>query len=389
MKILYHHRTLSKDGQDVHIREMITALRRRGHEVVIAEPATTESSSFGSDGGFLSRLRAGLPRWVSELLELVYSLVAYRRLRRVWLVEKPDLLYERYNLFLLAGVRLKKRFDVPFLLEVNAPLVHERERHGGLSLRGLARWAERRVWRSADHVLPVTDVLAGHVSRGGVDGTRIRVIPNGVDRSRFTPDLDGSAFRAELGLDKRLVLGFTGFVRPWHGLGRVLDMMAANRNAADLHFLVLGDGPGLPELRETARELGMSDRLTLHGLVERDRIASCVAAFDIALQPAVVDYASPLKLFEYMALGKAIVAPDQPNIREVLRHEDNALLFLEGDDESFKNALDRLCHDSALRRALGAGARRTIEVGDYTWDGNARRVEELAAALLVRRQSRA
>jgi glycosyltransferase involved in cell wall biosynthesis len=113
------------------------------------------------------------------------------------------------------------------------------------------------------------------------------------------------------------------------------------------------------------------------GVVAREHIMDHVAAFDIALQPHVVAYASPLKLFEYMALGCAIVAPDTANIREILTHEESALLFAPGDAASFSAALKRLIADPDLRKRLGASARATIDTRDLTWDANARRVEAI------------
>src|SRR5579871_5480265 len=103
MRILYHHRTLSKDGQNVHIDELIAAFRRAGHTVEVVGPPTHSKAEFGSDGGFLSRLRQRLPRAIAEILELGYSLLAFARLWRAYRRVRPDVLYERYNLFLLSG----------------------------------------------------------------------------------------------------------------------------------------------------------------------------------------------------------------------------------------------------------------------------------------------
>jgi glycosyltransferase involved in cell wall biosynthesis len=101
----------------------------------------------------------------------------------------------------------------------------------------------------------------------------------------------------------------------------------------------------------------------------------------VAVQPAVVDYASPLKLFEYLYAGLPIVAPDSPNIREILSDGDNGLLFDPARDESFRFALGRLLRDEALRRRLAARARETVQLRDLTWTGNARRVTRLAESL--------
>lgn len=380
MKILYHHRTVSKDGQDVHIGEMIAALRKRGHEVVVVAPPMNEATAFGSGGGMVGWVRRLLPRPLCEVLELAYSLPAYARLARAWVRHRPDVLYERYNLHLLAGSWLRRRTGIPLLLEVNAPLCHERTRHGGLALRRLAEWSEGHTWRAADAILPVTRALACHLTTAGVAADRVQVIPNGVDRSRFTAD--GAAARRDLGLEGRVVLGFSGFLRRWHGLEAALAVMTER---PELHLLVIGDGPARRDLEVRAGQLGLGGRLTVLGVVPRARIAELLAAVDIALQPSAVDYASPLKLFEYMAAGRAIVAPDQPNIREVLGHERDALLFPPGDARAFHTAIARLCRDEPLRRRLGAGARATLEARDYSWDANAARVEALAESLLVAR----
>ena len=104
------------------------------------------------------------------------------------------------------------------------------------------------------------------------------------------------------------------------------------------------------------------------------RIPALLPAFAVALVPAINPYASPLKLHEYMAAGVASIAPDQPNLREVLTHESDALLVDPADDDALRQAIVRLVTDESLRTRLGAAGRRTIEVDDLTWEGNVRRV---------------
>jgi len=109
-------------------------------------------------------------------------------------------------------------------------------------------------------------------------------------------------------------------------------------------------------------------------------------AFDLALVPAINPYASPLKLFEYMAAGLASIAPDQPNLREVLEQDRNALLVTPGDGESLRAALERLVNDVQLRKRLGTRARADVLERDLTWRGNARRVIEVATELVAERR---
>ena len=380
MRVLYHHRTASKDGQAVHIEEMITALREQGHEVRVVAPGQPDdrAGEMGAEVGWVARLRARLPKAVYELLELGYTAVAYRRLAAAAREFKPDVIYERYNLFLLAGWLLKRRTGLPLLLEVNAPLAEERGKFGGLGLPRLARWAEGLAWRGADFVLPVTDVLADRLRAAGVPQARIRVIPNGINEAHFATAPNPAAAKARLGWDGALVLGFTGFVRDWHGMDRVVRWMASDRAPANARMLLVGDGPARAGLEALAAELSLGERVRFTGVIHRDQVPAMVAAFDIALQPAVVDYASPLKLIEYLALGKAIVAPRQRNIAEVLDDGENALLFEAGDDAAFERALERLASDAELRARLGQGARDTIARRQLTWAGNARQAAALA-----------
>jgi glycosyltransferase involved in cell wall biosynthesis len=381
MKILYHHRTASKDGQAVHIEELIGALRELGHEVRVVAPAIG-AADMGAEVGWVQRLKAHLPKAVYELLELAYSLVAYSRLASAAREFRPDFIYERYNLFLLAGLLLKRRLGIPLLLEVNAPLAEERRLFGGLGLPWLARWAEGKAWRGADFVLPVTKVLADRIAAVGVAAERLVVVPNGINRAHFAGAPDLRSAKERLGLGDALVLGFTGFVRDWHGVDRVIRWMASADAPANAVLMVVGDGPVRADLERLAVELSLSDRVRFTGIVARARVPEHVACFDIALQPAVVAYASPLKLFEYLALGKAIVAPRQPNIEEVLVDGENAVLFDASEQGAFERGLTRLCTDAVLRERLAAAAAATIDCLDLTWAGNARRVTELAERAL-------
>jgi glycosyltransferase involved in cell wall biosynthesis len=386
MKILYHHRTASKDGQAVHIEEMIEAMRAQGHEVRVVAPnmggESNNQGAMGGEVGWVPRLKAALPKAVYELLELAYTLVAYRQLRRVAKDFAPDFIYERYNLFLLSGTLLKRRLGIPLMLEVNAPLVDERLKHsGGLGLVRMARWAEGTAWRSADFVLPVTQVLAQQVKAYGVPAQRIAVIPNGINEAHFVSAPAPDEAKARLGLQGKLVLGFTGFVRDWHGVDRVVRWLATPQAPANCYLLVVGDGPVRAELEALAASLGLAQRVSFTGVIDRHRVPEHVAAFDVALQPAVTAYASPLKLMEYLVLGKAVIAPREPNLLEVLTDGENALLFDDQRAGSFEAALTRLCADDALRTRLAEGARQSIRQQNLTWLGNAKKVVGLVQSL--------
>jgi len=372
MRILFSHRIRSRDGQAVHLEALVAALRADGHEVLVVGPRSYEHASFGGEGRGLAILRRVCPAVAYELLELAYNVPGIWRLLRAQRRFRADLVYERYNLFFFGGLALKWLCRVPFYLEINAPLAEERAIHGGLSLKRLASFLERSVWRRADHLYPVTGVLADYAVAAGVNRKAITVNQNGVDPDQYAAiaprrPMEGGA----------ITLGFVGFLRAWHGIDAVIPLLSEADPSQDLRLVLVGDGPALPELMRRVSALGLTDKVKFHGLVPRDRLPTVVTGFDIALQPKSVPYASPLKLFEYMALGRAIIAPDQPNIREILTHERNALLFEPDNPAAFRAAVTRLAADAPLRHALGTQARKDIADRDYTWAGNARRIVEI------------
>lgn len=378
MNILYHHRIGSRDGQAVHIDSLIAAFRRAEHQVRLVAPPSFGKVSFGRESSWLRLLRRLLPRICYEILETAYNVPVFLRLRRAVSESRPDIIYERYNLFVFAGAVLAWWCGIPLILEVNSPLAEERAKLGGLAFPRVAARIERRIWRSADFVLPVSRVLAERVRRAGVPAERIAVIPNGIDNDLLHP-LDGFAAKKRLNLENKMVLGFVGFIRDWHGLDDILDLIRDPAAPETLHFLIVGDGPARRSLEDRAASLGLEDRLTFTGVVERGALAPYLAAFDIALQPKVVDYASPLKIFEYMAAGRAIAAPDQSNIREILTDGETAVLFRPEEFKALRDAILRLAGDAELRRRLGTAAYRTIFDRDYSWDANVRRIAALAS----------
>jgi glycosyltransferase involved in cell wall biosynthesis len=387
MRILYSHRIQSRDGQSVHVEQMVAALRQAGNEVLVVGPGFYQQAAFGAESRLVALIRARLPPAIGELAELAYNLPAYRRLRRAANTFRPDIIYERYNLYYLAGAWLAGRIGVPFYLEVNAPIADERTRFAGLRLRRLARRLEGRTWRAATRVVAVTGVLKSMIAAAGVAPDRIEVVPNGIDPAAFA-DLP-----ARPPAPDPLVLGFVGFVRDWHGLDAVIAALAeqtgAERTGAEqtgtehartprLDLVVVGDGPARAALERQAASLGIADRVRFTGLAPHEDVPRLVAGFDIALQPRAVAYASPLKIFDYMAAGRAIVAPDQPNIREILTNGETALLFDPADPDAVWRAVLRLAGDVTLRARLGAAARAEIERRRYTWAGNAARLVEWA-----------
>jgi glycosyltransferase involved in cell wall biosynthesis len=368
MRILYSHRVQSRDGQSVHIEELITALRDAGHEVLVVGPSLYHKVKFGGESGLVPLVRRIFPSWSAELAEILYNVVAFRQLRKAYRRFAPEFVYERYNLYHLAGALLRRSYRTKLYLEINSPLVEERARFGRLRFRRFAQRLEQFTWRSADGVFVVSSVLKQMVAATGVPEDRITIIPNGVGPAAFLmephPRRKGTP----------LTVGFIGFIRDWHGLSDVIAGLGAARCAGSIRLVIAGEGPARASLESQVASLELENQVTFLGLQQRRDVTDVIRSFDIAVQPRAVAYASPLKLFEYMACGRAIVAPNQPNIREVLDDGETALLFDPDEPGAVWRAIKRLADHPELRERLGRAALHTLIERDYTWQGNAARI---------------
>ena len=370
MKILYHHRVASRDGQYVHIEEINKAIKSLGHDIVMVAPKLSDDASFGSDSGLVSKLKQRLPKALYEVLEFLYSFVAFFKVVYTILKTKPDVMYERYNLFFLGGIWAAKLCNIPVLLEVNSPLFEERDEYGGIALKRFARWTEYYAWRNADTVLPVSHGLANYIKKAGVPSSKIEVIPNGVELSRFNPELFNER-KPEL--EGKCVVGFVGFCREWHHLDKVMRSLASQQRD-DIIFLLVGDGPVLEELKQLAIELKFEKQFISTGLVKRENLPYWLSQIDIALQPAVTPWASPLKMIEYLAMGKAILADDSPNIKELLTHNQDALLFPSGNINAMTESLIQMVDNPVLVQTLSTNAKALIFDKGLEWRNNAQRI---------------
>ncbi|MFQ5754279.1 MAG: glycosyltransferase family 4 protein, partial [bacterium] len=133
----------------------------------------------------------------------------------------------------------------------------------------------------------------------------------------------------------------------------------------------------VPELQTKTRRLGLQEKVNFTGLVPRQMVPQYIAAMNVAVQPDVTEYASPIKLFEYLAMGRAIIAPRKQNIQEILEDGKHALLYTPDDAQDLADKIERLYVDPQLRQRLGLAASRLIEERGFYWRSNAARIIDL------------
>ncbi len=375
MKILYHHRTRAEDAQGIHVQEMLSAFRELGHEVEVAAMASeSEKQSSISSKSFISRFAAKVPPLIYEFLEILYNFYGFWLLTKKIIRFRPHLIYERYALYTVAGIIASKVFRIPLLLEVNAPLAFEKKKYGKLALPTLAKTFERWICSHSYKTIVVSTPLKKLLQDIGVPRDHLVVISNGINPSVFNPTVDSSTIRKHFGLDGKIVLGFVGWFRKWHGLEDLLRIYVKHgMQEKNIYLLLVGDGPAYRDLEAYARENGILEKgVILIGPVARMDIPSYIAAFDLALQPDVTDYASPIKLFEYMAMGKGTIAPNKDNIKEIVGDAYEAF-FEAGNWEDMARTILKYAQSKQQAIELGKQAKNIVYENQYLWIENARR----------------
>ncbi|MGP1664466.1 MAG: glycosyltransferase, partial [Rhodanobacter sp.] len=359
MRILYHHRTQGRQVEGVHIRGIVHALRDLGHQVEVlsfpgADPEQEpQQISAGQQRSRFGALLARAPGVLFELLELGYNLVTLFRVGRTIRRNPPQLIYERYALFLFVTIWLARRRGIPVILEINDSALVPRVR--SLMLRGLARRIEGWCLRNATGLVFISGWF--HDTAQAAYGTIAPAVisPNAADLQRFDPArFDRAALRAQRELDG-VVCGYVGAFVPWHGIADFVRAIALRLDQApSLTVLLVGDGVDLPAVRDAIEAAGLQHRVRLPGRVAHAEIASWIACMDYAVLANSNEYGSPMKLFELMAMQVAVVAPDYGPIAEVVTDSADGWLFARGNIDACVERVLQLAQQPDELRRVGA-----------------------------------
>jgi glycosyltransferase involved in cell wall biosynthesis len=368
-------------GCSVHVQEMVRALRRHGAAVDLfaarlggSPPSGLESLSIHH----LTPLGDGDPSSHAAAIAALNDELATRLSR----AGPYDLVYERYSLWSLAAMEHALATGIPGLLEVNAPLIEEQAAYRGLHDAAGAERVAGRAFATASALLAVSAEVAAWLERRGTAPGRVHVIPNGVDAERFRPDVRPSA----AGAPGSFTVGFVGSMKPWHGLDALVEAFARlHERAPEARLLLVGDGPARAAVCADLSARGLAGVAYCTHAVDPLEVPGLLTSLDAAVAPytsASGFYFSPLKVYEYMAAGRAVVASRVGQLETLIRHDVNGLLCPPGDAAALATALERLLREPVVRARLGQAARATV-LPKHTWDAVAARVLELAAAVEV------
>lgn len=372
-------------GAASHIKGVVQGLESLGVEVQIISNDLIAGLSVSDDRFKMIPPQPG--GGTRALFEIHNNLVFTRG--AVPLIERaqPDFIYQRYARFSWAGVTAALRTKRPLLLEYNGSEVwvgKHWDRVGSLDL--LERY-ERLNLDAAARIFVVSDVERRNLEARGVRPEKIVVNPNGVDVETFRAGVGGAEVRRELGIkDDEVVAGFVGTFGPWHGVEKLAAAIMSMPSDLPVRFLLVGSGSLHAEVENQLEREVNERRVIFTGAVGHDRVPRLLDACDILVAPHVplADgsefFGSPTKIFEYMAMGKGIVASRLGQIGEVLVDRETALLVEPGNVEELSAAIVELIKSESLRVSLGVKAREVAE-REHTWNHNARRVLEAYRSL--------
>lgn len=366
-----------RKGCSIHVQEVIRALRGQG-----AKMELLASRIDGSPPADLQDMAVhNLPRAAKGALAAreQQALAANDAVRETLRRKGPwDAVYERYSLWSFAGMEHAAEAGVCGLLEVNAPLIEEQAEHRGLlDFNGAVR-ASERAFTAASALIAVSEEVAAYLNRFPDAVGKVNVIPNGVNAARFPA---GMATRLPAAAGT-FTVGFVGTLKPWHGVSMLLDALARLRRQ-DLiyHGLIVGDGPQRAVLEDqVAYDPLLRGAVKFTGAVAPEEVPGLLASMDVAVAPypdLPEFYFSPLKVYEYMAAGRASVASRIGQLESLIQDGLNGLLCPPGDAIALADAIRRLQSDPVLRARMGVAARAGV-LEKHGWDFVARRILCLA-----------
>jgi glycosyltransferase involved in cell wall biosynthesis len=386
MRILYYspHPGLnlqSHAGYATHMREMIQAFRELGHEV---RPLIMggESLAPGADAPAPGWKQAAKrlvppPAWetLKDLQLLRFDRFARQQLAQALRDFRPDLVYERGNYLQTSGVEAASEAGIFHALEMNSPYIEERVYMQGRSwLMGEARRRERQQAEGTGLLITVSTALEAYYRQAhGLPAGKCLVTPNSIRPEDFRPDPVRQAAIAErLGLRGRTVIGFVGSIFPHHGVDLLIGALAAvAAEFPEALLLIVGDGEIRPQLEAMAASQ-VPGRVIFAGKVPHREVAQYIALMDIAAIASTKWYMSPIKIFEYGAMGKAIIAPRVGPVLDVMTPGEDGLLVEPG-EAAVSEALRALLRSPELRQRTGRSFQEKV-LARHTWRRTAERI---------------
>lgn len=383
MKILYYsaNPTISSkanSGPGVHIREVIAAMREQGHEVLpVIIGDTIVSVQQKRSNKYLQILKrisklfipAVIWRTIKELRLISFDKKLDAMLRKKMESFKPDFVYERASHLQLSGVRVALEKKITYLVEINAPFLDEVksfERAESLITRKIVNF-EKSLIHFSEKVFVVSSALKDYYAKYTNDHGKILVVPNCVNEKSLVVKKElKNNLQQKYNLQNKIVIGFVGSIFPYHGVDILIEAFAEiHEKHNNVFLLIVGDGQILEELGRKVEVLNLSKYVVFTGSVSHDEVYTYIDLMDITVMAKSNWYGSPVKIFEYGAMGKPIIGPNTIPVNDVMIDGEDGLLIEPNKNELF-DAINKLLNDEILRKKLAFNFQSKV-LEKYTW----------------------
>jgi len=368
--IITNSRIPSLTANSIQAMKVCQALAQLGHDIRLFVPRETEPASWESLLTHYGLLTTFSIEWLPSLRALkrydftLYSILKARQFQ-------ADMVYT----WLLNPAVFALWLGWPVILEMHAEVTGR-----------VGPWLMRRFWRASTRkrMLVTTRPLREAIEMvAGLDfsGEAVQVAPNGVDLSQYETLPDATEARRQLGLEDKPTVGFSGHIYPGRGADLLFELA---KRIPEVNFLWVGGRPEDVDYWRGRLTEADASNVTMTGFVDNSKLPLYQSAADVLLMPYgrsisassgqdIAEVINPMKMFDYMAAGRAILSADLPVIHEVL-NEKNAMFCEPGNADVWEGTLRGLLADEPRRLALGAQAR--VDVAGYTWTARAKRALE-------------
>jgi len=385
MKILFYspHPTLyfeAPTGYGSHMRGMVNGFREEGHavEILVLGNKPQSAESVAQTNSFKSILKTVLPkilwRTLKEIQQIRFDKHAARELRSAIQKFNPDVVYERSAWMSNGSVQVLESFNIKHVVEINAPFEEEVKEFEKASsfISFIGKNKLKNLLQSANLVAPITSSLQNHIVKNyGVNPAKCLVVPNAIDKSEIqTIGSRVEEIREKFALRDKTVVGFVGSIFPYHGVDRLIHALSELNNS-NVTLLIVGDGYLIPELKEQSRKIGLNSRVHFTGSVPKHDIYNYIDAMDVVTLPNTEWYCSPVKLFEYGALGKVVLAVNKAGVSDIMTKSDGVLF--ENNEHNFQEAFSFTISNLIQLKERANNFQQKI-LSTHTWSANARQI---------------
>jgi len=381
-------------GSAIKAMELMTAMRGAGHEVDVYWRKEGEGKPGRNGSGLRAVLKSRLARYLHEPSQLLRGMSYWRQEKKILRRSMPDILIARLETYIFSPVCLARRYHLPFIVEADSPVAYELAHFDENYLKNaaLVRYLENMWLNRSDRIFCVSRILKDYFVRRGIPDQKISVITNGADVRRFHPGIACEDILGKYHLKDKRVIGFVGSFHYWHGVNHLIEVMdAVLTQYPDAAFLLVGEGgPSRPVLEQYIRDHRHQSRIILTGGVDHDRVPAYINAMDVVLAPyPPLDffYYSPVKVYEYMACGRAVVTSAIGQLETLIRHGETGMLVPPGDIRALIQAVHTLMDNPEHRKSMGEAAHRYI-ASCHTWTHKAAALDQLCGTVLAAHHAR-